>query len=153
MSAGDGIKLIDEDSYNWTPAWSTSTSSSWGSSTATSSDWVYQTNGLRDFENSYKYINAQPIVNEVWSDNDEVIWIDKDGNMVSAPEQKIQDFYTPKEKILEEILMKLMNEIILRKHAISEGLKYEISSLLKEVEEIEQEEKDDGFISKKEMLV
>ena len=57
-----------------------------------------------------------------------------------------------KEALLVQVLDELMNEIILRKYVISEGLKYKILSLLKEIDDMEEKE-DNGFIKEEEMLI
>ena len=94
------------------------------------------------------------------------VTIDSDGNIVAAEFDKDDLQYhwiniadDEKERLrkkldlLNEVLMKVMNEIIIREYKISNNLKNEISSLLIAADDIDEEKEDGGFISKKDILI
>ena len=84
-----------------------------------------------------------------WTFND-YTWDNNEINEIVYPEDDELKESKRKENLIYTVLEKVFNELILKEIQISSGLKYEITSLLEEIIEIE---KDDGFIKEEEMVL
>ena len=87
--------------------------------------------------------------NYTWDKKDNRWYTPLNGSIVYPEDDELKESKR-KEKLIYTVLEKVFNELILKEIQISSGLKYEITSLLEEIIEIE---KDDGFIKEEEMVL
>ena len=122
----------------------------------TSNGWITTDNSAGDYYQVYNDIEWDFSRDRYISPSDCDIngvsmWIDGDGNITYSHVEEIKKA-NKEAKLLYSVLSKLMNEIVLKKMQIGEGLKYEISSMLKEIDDGKEPE-DNVFIQEEEMVI